>query len=186
MISQPRQTSSSAVGSTCAAVFDLDNILHRGFDRKGRPLPQAELDVVGLAKMLREHGVTCGTVCRNRQFAPLAAALWRRLGFETVSVGANVDDVAIAEAERWAAGGARRIVLLTGDKDFAGVVAGLRQKGVAVEIVAPTVKCSKRLRALATAFTALDNFVRPPAPASASRQLFPWGRSTTSATYQEA
>jgi predicted nuclease of predicted toxin-antitoxin system len=152
----------SADSAICAAVFDLDNMLHRGFDKKGRALPQAELDVVGLASMLREHGVTCGTVCRNRQFPPLAAALWQRLGFQTVSVGANVDEVAMAEAERWATAGAKRVVLLTGDSDFAGVVARLRQKGVGVEIVARTVKCSKRLRALASQFTALDRFVRPP------------------------
>lgn len=149
--------------TACAAVIDLDNLLHRGFDYGHRARPQADLDVLGLARMLREKlGVTCGTVCRNRPFPPLAAALWQRLGFTTISVGMNVDDAAISEAKRWVASGVVRLVLLTGDYDFADLVRLLRKQGVAVEIAAKSFTCSKRLRAIVDAFTAVDGFVRPP------------------------
>jgi hypothetical protein len=165
---QPADTSKTQILQAAAggykAVIDGDNCRHRGFDKATRqPRAQNEMDVLGLARALRAKGIDGGTICQNRPFTAMAQHIFRGLGFEAVSVGENCDEAAIRVCERYAAEGASRLALVTGDEDFLALVKSLQCRSVKVDIFALTQRCSKRLREAADTFTAIDPYFRPPA-----------------------
>jgi hypothetical protein len=146
--------------SPIAAVVDLDNMLHRGFDRhSGRPRPQAGIDVVGLCAELRCRGVSSGTICRNKHFPAHLAQLWRSQGFEVLPVGRNCDDAVKQEALRYVSIGKRTIILMAGDGDYVKLVDQLHNLGVRLEVWARRANYSQELARSADRVRFIDWFL---------------------------
>jgi hypothetical protein len=146
--------------SAPACVVDLDNLLHRGRDKRdGRPRPRATLDLDALAAALHEHGVSHGIVCRNWSFSLVEDRLWNAFGFETRAVGANCDLRVIASLIAFADAGCRHLILLAGDADYAATVSRLRADGVRVEIWSRRSTVAASLAAVADAIRYVDDLI---------------------------
>jgi len=143
-----------------AAVVDLDNMLHRGFDKiSGRPRPQADLDIEGFCSELRGRGAYSGTICRNRAFREQDARSWHEQGFEVLAAGGNCDDVVAQEARRYAAIGKRTIILVAGDGDYKKLATELRGRGVFIEVWARRANHSAKLAQAASRVRFIDQFL---------------------------
>jgi hypothetical protein len=157
-------TSASEPGS--AALVDVDNLLHRGFDRRARlSRPQAILDARGLATALRSRGVDRGTICRNWAFSKIAREFWAGFGFMVSSSGTNCDQQVVAEARRYAEDGCQTLILVSGDGDYCDLVDRLRRNGIFVEVWARRSSSSRDLLRLANRVQYVDPFVLPHASA---------------------
>ena len=154
--------------SRAACVIDLDNILHRGFEKSGAARPQAQLDILRLSSALRERGITRGTICRNREFPALAEQLWDRLGFKVVAARKNCDDAVIDAAKHYAQAGVQELVLVGGDDDYRRVVTSLRAQGVRVEIWSRRAKASEKLISASDAVRYIDDFIIVPIGANSN------------------
>jgi hypothetical protein len=144
-----------------ACVVDLDNMLHRGFDRQTkRPRPQADIDVMGLSAELYARGVSRGTVCRNREFSLLASAIWRAKGFKVLAAHKNCDNAVIDEALTYAKTGIDTLILIAGDGDYTDLVKELRRKGICVEVWARSYNISTGLAKAASNIRFVDRFVK--------------------------
>lgn len=156
---QAQSTVQPNAGKWCAVV-DLDNLLNRGRDKStGRSRPQGALDLFGIAPALRWRGVADVTVCRNREWTPLAEALLQKLGFKTIAVGANVDDVVIREAKIYARNSIDGLVILAGDSDYCDLVKELISKNIQVEVWCRRSNFSHKLASMATYTRFLDDFL---------------------------
>lgn len=145
---------------TAAAVFDLDNLLHRGFDRRTRrPRPQAGLDVHGICAALRARGVSFGAVCRNREFSSEDAQVWSGLGFRAVAARRNCDDLVINVANDLVRSGVETLVLVAGDGDYIPMVKDLHRKDIEVEVWARSANVSRRLASSVTRIQFVDLFI---------------------------
>jgi hypothetical protein len=143
-----------------AAVVDLDNMLHRGFDKNsGRPRPQADLDIPGFCSELRHRGAYSGTICRNRAFREQDARSWHEQGYEVLATGTNCDDVVSQEALRYAKIGKGTIILVAGDGDYEKLVDQLRGRGVYVEVWARRANYSLKLAQAANRLGFVDQFL---------------------------
>jgi uncharacterized LabA/DUF88 family protein len=150
-----------------ACVVDLDNLLHRGFDkRSGTAKPQGQLDILGLSAALRQRGVACGTICRNWDFPPLAQQLWAKLGFKVVASRHNCDDDVISEAESYAEAGVAQLILVGGDGDYTKAVKALRARGIRVEIWSRKASTSEDLAGAADSVRYIDRYLTMPRPAN--------------------
>jgi len=160
------------LGAAC--VVDLDNILNRGFDKKrGAARPQAQLDILRLAAALREHGVTCGTICRNRDFPPLAEQLWGKLGFRVIAANKNCDDEVIEAAKGYAYAGVSELILVAGDSDYVPLVTTLRARGIRVQVWSRRATTSKQLVGVASRVRDIDSFLTAPAAANTNEKTLP-------------
>lgn len=145
-----------------ACVVDLDNILHRGFDRRtGLARPQAIFDAAGFSKELRARGVDRGTICRNWKFSELSERFWGGLGFSVRASRSNCDSRVIDEAKRYSANGCHTLVLVSGDSDYCELVDHLRASGIFVEIWARRSNASRQLIRMADRVQHIDNLLLP-------------------------
>lgn len=145
---------------SAAAVIDLDNLLHRGFDRRTqRPRPQAELNVHGICAALRARGVWFGAVCRNREFSSRDAQVWSSLGFKAVAARRNCDDLVINVANDLVRSGIETLVLVAGDGDYIPMVKDFRRKDIKVEVWARSANVSYFLANSASTIQYIDSFI---------------------------
>ncbi len=155
-----------------ACVVDLDNLLHRGFDkRSGSAKPQGQLDILGLSTALRQRGVVCGTVCRNWDFPALAEQLWVKLGYKVHASRHNCDDDVISEAESYAEAGVGQLILVGGDGDYTKAVKALRARGIRVEIWARKASTSEDLAGAADSVRYIDRFLTIPRPVNTTIKI---------------
>ncbi|MEA2976416.1 MAG: hypothetical protein QOF19_1936 [Alphaproteobacteria bacterium] len=157
-----------------ACVVDLDNILHRGFDkRSGLPRHQGQLDILGLSTALRDRGVVCGSVCRNRRFSQVAEKVWSKLGFKVVAAGDNCDDEVISEVEGYAKAGIQELILIAGDGDYCRAVTRIRAQNIRVECWARRANASEKLIGASDGFRCIDDFVTTPIAANSNEKAVP-------------
>ena len=146
-----------------ACVVDLDNLLHRGRDKRlGCLRPRANVDVQALASALRERDVTRSIVYRNWSFSLLEERLWDAHGFETRSVGVNCDPHVIEALVALVDAGCRHLILIAGDDDYSARVTRLRARGVRIEIWSRRTKTAATLAASADAVRYLDELIHIP------------------------
>lgn len=152
-------------------VADFDNLAN---DSDTNPdQPQALVDVLGLARILRAEGVTKGTVVRNRTFSAIADAVWKQAGFDTKSCHRNVDDDVIEVARAYAQDPAlRTLVLLGTDGIYTRLVTELQARGIRVLVWGVKRKFSRRLKEQATNIRYLDKWISSSSP-SRVRRLHP-------------
>jgi hypothetical protein len=161
------EVTSSGVSGGTACVVDLDNLLHRGFEKRtGAARPQAQLDVRAFAAALKQRGVTIGTICRNRSFTALAEQTWAALGFTAIAAGKNCDPHVELAVENYAQAGCRDLVLVAGDGDYCGIVRRLQAQGIRVEVWSRKASASTELINTADQVRYIDTFLLPPSAAN--------------------
>lgn len=142
-----------------ACVIDVDNMLARRgqFGRYAR----ATLDLFRLRDLLRERGVTEGVAFQNYPFTALGAKVWECLGISAVSTRKNADDAAKLQAINFALDQVDRVIVISGDSDFAEVADAIRGY-CKVEVMCLRASASRELMWAADQVTWVDDAVIEP------------------------
>jgi hypothetical protein len=116
--------------------------------------------------LIRERGVTIGTVFQNQKPGAYASKLWAVAGLTCVGIGTNVDDQVKIAAINHALKGVECLILVASDGGYDEVIHAIRRCGVRVELWALRNAVASHLVFAADTVRWIDGFLQEPSVAA--------------------